>query len=434
MKSIYVVILSVFIFITFGYCQDDAQKEITDLKASIQQVLPEGWQIKSAEQRPALINFANGDKLFYGIFILAEKKEYHPKTMSQMGEPRIELNAPIDSENYLTISDYYGAVFLNSKFAISRENLNWPEELNETERQVVYLGASDKYKVFSKGYFWIDEAIQKKLSLTNGDDFLERLILDLGVKDRGSMTANSASGKLVNMKETVVPKLSEALRNYNEGIRYRIVRTLGEIKTPSARKVLIDTYYNGLPDVRAHAGYALTWEPTVEAEEIYIDMVENRDVRHEILYAIRALGEIKSKKGEAIIKNLMKNPGRWREFYTAYEALRKIQGEELPENLLTALAKMKSAKYSTKIDNKELMKISEVLLANKEKIVVDLLDIRFWITKGNINSEALKIINETIKKMGELPYPYIKIALESTDQNDQRLAEELIKEIDAKGF
>jgi HEAT repeat protein len=244
---------------------------------------------------------------------------------------------------------------------------------------------------------------------------LPELINDLGVEDKGNCTCNTACGILMLKKDEAVPYLEEALTNPNERIRYYAVRTLGEINTDASRHVLIRAFSDGRDDVRPHAGYALTWHPHSDAEQVYIEFLNEKDRWH-AWHAVEALGTIKSQKAVPRLEGIRENPESWKFYYTAVVALRKITDQGLSQEVADALAFLREAKYASDIDEKKLNASAAVIRSNIETALPDVFGLYVWVTKGNESDREPNAVT-LIGDAGERAYPYIAIGLRDANFN-----------------
>lgn len=261
---------------------------------------------------------------------------------------------------------------------------------------------------------------------------IPELIDDLGVVDGGNCTRNTASGILRRRKDEAVPFLAEALSNPNERIRYSSVRCLGQINTEESRNALIKAFSNGMDDVRNHAGYALTWHPHPDAQQVYIGLLGSDDW-HYMSYAIHALGDIKSKKAIPFLKKIRDNleaPKQhlWRFYYASCVALRKIEDKELSQQLQGALALLKKAKHSSDIDKQELSSAVKLIKENFEEALPDVFNIFHWQPK-NAFSYIDPNCKTILRDAGELAYPYIRLGLRDKDHILRRRTRDLVKEL-----
>jgi HEAT repeat protein len=259
------------------------------------------------------------------------------------------------------------------------------------------------------------------------DKSIPELIRDLGVEDAGNHTCNTACGILVKMKDEAVPHLQGALQHPNTRVRYYAVRCLGNIDTAESRRVLLDALSTGTDDVREHAAYALTWHPHPDAEQAYIYSLSGENRGH-VLYAIRALGEIKSRRALPDLTAIRDDPESWRFYYAAIVAIRKIESKELTQEVVDALNLLRKAKYCTAVGEKQLSESVAVIKANLDRALPDVFDIFLWRIKGRelkIEPNAATILRDA----GTAAHPYIRIALKDDDQGTRRRTRALIKKL-----
>ncbi len=256
-----------------------------------------------------------------------------------------------------------------------------------------------------------------------GQKSIPELIDSLGVEDRGNHTCSTACGILLMKKDEAVPYLQRALTNSNKRVRYYSVRTLGSIDTKRSREVLIRAFCNGLDDVREHAAYALTWHPHQDAEQVYIDFLGGKDQWH-VWRAIKALGEIKSKSAIPHLAQIRDNPKGWRFYYAALVSLRKIESQELPQEVQDSLDFLRKAKYSHKVNAAKLATSVKIIKANLETVLPDVFEIYLLTTRGESKVEPNS--RTILRDSGELAHPYVKIALRDEDENMSRKARQLV--------
>jgi len=259
------------------------------------------------------------------------------------------------------------------------------------------------------------------------DKTMPELIKDLAVQDKGNNTCNTACRILTMKKDEAVPYLEKALEDPNERVQYYAVRCLGSIATEKSRESLIRAFSEGKADVRQHAAYALTWHPHQEAEDVYIEFLEGQDRWH-VRHAVQALGEIRSQKALPHLKFIRDNPEGWHFYYTALVAIRKIESRELPKKVSDALQFIRTAKYSSSVDEKQLSASEVIVKDNIESALPDIMDIFLWATKGN-ESKVEPNSKTILRDAGKLAYPYIRIGLRDKDENVSRKAERLVTEL-----
>ena len=256
---------------------------------------------------------------------------------------------------------------------------------------------------------------------------IPELINDLGVEEKGNSTCNTACGILMTKKDEAVPYLEEALTNPNERIRYYAVRALGQIDTDASRHVLIRAFFEASEDVRPHAGYALTWHPHPGAEQVYIELLTEKDPWH-AWHAVEALGTIRSQKAVQNLQEIEENPESWRFYYTAVVALRKITDQGLSQEVADALAFLREAKYASDIDEKKLNASAAVIRSNIEAVLPDVLELYLWVAKGNESGREPNAVT-LIRDGGERAYPYIAIGLRDPDFNVRYKFVELVESL-----
>lgn len=272
--------------------------------------------------------------------------------------------------------------------------------------------------LFISFHCWAED---KKTRPLQFNETIPQLINDLGAKEEGNATCNTACAILVMKKDESVPALQKALKNKNDRIRYYAIRCLGEITTQKSRRVLITAFSNGLDDVREHAAYALTWHPHPDAEMVYIKFLNGKSRWH-ARHAINALGDIRSKAAIPYLVNIRDNPEGWYFYYAVVIALRKIESKELPKDEIEAFDLLKRSKFSRSIDEKQLLEAERIIRGDIKTVLPDVVDFYLWVTKGN---DTYKI-EPVIRDAGNLAYPYLRIGLRDKDENINHRIKDLI--------
>ena len=198
--------------------------------------------------------------------------------------------------------------------------------------------------------------------------------------------------------------------------------------TPKERaQDLIDVFSNGADDLREHAAYALTWNPEPDAEQVYIEFLSRgRDESH-VRHAIKALGDIRSRKAVPSLTRIRDNPTGWHSHYVALVALRKINAQELPTETQGALDFLRRAKYSGDIDMQRLTASANIIRENLRTVLPDVFDLFLWVTKGNettVTPNAKTILRDA----GPLAFPTVRIGLKDPDENVNQRTRKLVEE------
>jgi len=258
---------------------------------------------------------------------------------------------------------------------------------------------------------------------------IPQLINDLGVKDRGSHTCNTAAGILVQKYDESVPYLEKALSNPNKQIRESAIRCLCDINSKKSRKILIDIFPNVSNEMCSVLAYYLAWHPTKDAEEIYIASLNDKTPHH--LYRfIYALGKIKSVKALPNLKAIISTPKGWRLYYTAFCAVREIENKNLTKELADAIVFMRNAQYSYFNVNKEQLSRSVALIKkNIISVLPDIFNAYLFVTKGN-RLDRDPSVATLLADAGKDAYPYILIGLNDPDNNIKRKTESLLKKLE----
>ncbi len=259
------------------------------------------------------------------------------------------------------------------------------------------------------------------------DKSIPELILDLGVQDRGNHTCNTAAGILVQKGDEAVPHLEKAITNPDDRVQHYAIRSLGHINTASSRKVLIAAFASDSSTIRHRSAYALAWNPHPDAEDVYIAFLSHSE-RFYVRYAIKALGEIKSKKALLSLKDIVAEPNGWHDYYASLCSIRKIENNELPQELSDALEFLRKSKYAKSVDESQLVRSVGIIKANLAAALPDVFNVFLWVTKGK-ESKREPNAKTILRDAGETAYPYIKIGLNDPDYNINRKTKSLVEEL-----
>lgn len=258
---------------------------------------------------------------------------------------------------------------------------------------------------------------------------IPQLINNLGVRDRGSHTANTAFYILVKKGNEAIPFLKKAISSTDKRISSHAIRCLGDINSKKSRKLLINAFAHASGKKRSAIAYYLAWRPNKDAEEIYMASLNDK-VPHHFYRHIYALGEIKSVKALPKLKAITVKPKGWQLYYAAFCAVREIEDKSPSRELEDAVIFMRRAQYMHYPPNKQrLKKSADLIRENIDLVLPDLFNAYLAIVKGSRFYRTPDVIT-LLDDSGRKAYPYIKIGLNDPDDNIKRKTESLLKELD----
>ena len=267
------------------------------------------------------------------------------------------------------------------------------------------------------------------ISVSAAEKTIPQLINDLKVKDKGNHTCNGAVFMLVRKGDKAVPYLQKAISNPDKQTRHYAVLCLGHINTQKARKALINAFFNGPQGMRSKSAYALAWHPDKDAENIYIASLADNKNEFYTSYMLNALGKIKSTKALPKLKAIIAKPRGWRLYYSAFRAIREIEGKTPSKELNDAVIFMQRAQYMHSPPNKQrLEKSADLIRENMDSVLPDLFNSYMAAIKGNRFYRDPDVIT-LLDDAGRKAYPYIKIGLNDPDDNVRWKTEALLKEL-----
>lgn len=245
---------SCFILQLYAQTSEFDQGEINNISNKIQGVLADEWEIVEVHQQ--FVGFekkgSESSEGKQGLFLLiakkAQKSKIKPELMGGINSSEKIINAvPVPNngmieyydpnfnpEGYDLINNSYRLVIFKKEIDLStRYQIKWPIDAIRDLRRTFNLGENFHYVMFSRGFYWIDKEIQSVFDLENGDDVLERLILDLCVWDSSlglQETSRDAQRRIEKMGESAVPRLASVLKGTDTVIAARIENIIKGMK------------------------------------------------------------------------------------------------------------------------------------------------------------------------------------------------------------
>jgi hypothetical protein len=214
---------------------------------------------------------------------------------------------------------------------IDKDKIPWKNLDQPFYNRSVYMGMGYGFHWYANTGVVFQDHIREKLKLSGGDDRLQILVDALVVVDKSNITANSADVIFQQVGEKALPYIRKAIEDHMSDNPWRQIAVLSHIPGDEATKLLQSLYKSDNKKASDAAAYAFIAQPCREAAKPqYIDMLKRGKY---VCDVCRVCVQFGWKDAIPNIRQIESNPTYWINYRTAYEAIRLLKNNSIPEHL-----------------------------------------------------------------------------------------------------
>jgi hypothetical protein len=356
-------------------------------QATLDQALRD-WRIERPRLTTAVVNQAKGHRVIMT----------HTQKLRSAGQQAKEVNRPTEADDAAVITWVRHMELLvfpqGAKPDTAASAMPWTADEALTDqppyaKKAVCLGRGLGFEWYARATYPEQEMLRAALQLEGGDDRLALLTEALFVEDSERWTRNSVELLLGVAGDRALPYLKTAIEQRDNA--KPPIAALGYVRTEAATEYLQSLY--AVDKHRESAAYALAIGPSGRkaAKAEYLDMLRRRLHTSQ---AMKAAVQFGWDDAVPAIEDLFAKPASWWEFFDAFESLRALRKQPVPEDVTQAGTSSWSWEAPpTPATEAQIKAAQETLLKSRDVEAAAMTAIRWLAAAGKIQTPKAELVH-----------------------------------------
>ena len=393
--------------------RDEVASVLAEVSKAIVEAMP-GWEVVQCDKEPTVnVKSHKG----YRVLLRKGRKKY-----INVGQRVLPLHER-DQLKFVIKYSHIDLVLFPAKKRLPRDtksHIRWKDVEQEYHTTAVYLGEGHGFRWFGHTTIFWQDSLRRKLELTDGDDRLQLAADGLGIKDKGTMTANSVIGILRREGEKAIPYIEAAIKKNEDNDPWNSVRVLAFIPGKKSSEILRSLYGSRNERLFHAAAYALIHPYRESAKKEYFDML------HRQIYVNRvakASVEFGWKDALPVLQDVCAKPSEWLSYRSAFEAKRQLEGRPIPRELKEAAKTLRVSAFGPKpVDPTAVNKAKTTIVNSTDKESATVIAISLALQTAKGGAEPVNQIGREILQQlpAETTMPVLKRLVSNAQKNSER--------------